>query len=172
MPAAYVDAVPQRTSPATTLEGRAYLAAGRLVRAVSPVLRIALTALGWAFFLFSWWRVTRPHQMERGAVSLTSVQLSGCALAILMVSGLWILHNLRLSKKGRRHSAAYIPPVYERDRLGRSLILPRESALACAPVITVRMDAGNKVYEPEARPEEFLAADAPVEDELVAEVLR
>ena len=68
--------------------------------------------------------------------------------------------------------AAYIPPVYERDRLGRPLILPRESALACAPVITVRMDAGNKVYEPEARPEEFLAADAPVEDELVAEVLR
>jgi hypothetical protein len=142
-------AIPQSASPAATLSGRALIATGRLVRATVPVLRRTGTVCGWVLFSLTWWKVTRPGQTDHGFLCLTGAQIAGCLLGIFTAASFWILHNLRLGRSGRRQAPAYVPPIYEKDYLGRGLVLPSASALACASAITVRMESGKKVYDAE-----------------------
>jgi hypothetical protein len=115
----------------------------------SPLLRIISASIGWGLFLLSWWKVTRPRNIARGTFQLTGIQITACVLAIVIIASIWILYNLRIGRRGRRQAAAYIVPKYEKDVLGRRLILPADSLLASAAIITVRLESGTKVYEPE-----------------------
>jgi hypothetical protein len=139
----------ERNSAASTLDAPALLAYESLVRGIPSALRFLAAAAGWAFFLFSWWRVTRPNQAGVTVLAFTGVQIGEIILAIFMVASLWVFHNLRLSTKGHRQTAHFILPQYEKDFLGRTLVLPATTILASAPEITLRMEAGKKVYEPE-----------------------
>ena len=142
-------AIPQLASPAATLRGRALIAAGNLVKRATPIVRGTGTVCGWVLFSIMWWKVTRPGETDHGFLCLTGVQIAACLLGIFTAASFWILHNLRLGRSGRRRNPARVPAIYEKDCLGRPLILPSASALAFAPAITVRMDSGNKIYDPE-----------------------
>jgi hypothetical protein len=115
----------------------------------SSILRISISAAGWALFCFAWWKVTRPDHVARGAFQLTGIQIVTCMAAIAFIASLWILHNLRISRKGFRRSAACVLPRYDADCLGRKLVLPATAILARAAVISVRLEGGRKLYEAE-----------------------
>src|SRR5215471_11559156 len=115
----------------------------------SRILRMSINAFGWAVFVYAWWKVTRPENMAQGAFQFTGIQIMTCMVGIGIMASLWIVHNLRLSRKGFRQSATLVLPRYEKDCLGRKLVLPADAVLARAAVVSVRLEDGRKVYEAE-----------------------
>jgi hypothetical protein len=116
---------------------------------ISSIFRVLGALSSWALFLLSWWRVARPGTLHMGVVLLTATQLIIAASAILALSALWILHNLRLHGKRRRRAALYVAPRYTTDSLGRKLVFPDAIVLEQAPIISVRIRGDRKVYEAE-----------------------
>ncbi len=116
------------------------------------LVRIVMALLAWVLFIYWWRRVLDTAALTQRIIffSLLSVGIAWFLVAVL--SALWILHNKRLAKRGRRGLvSAYTPPRYEKDLLGRQLkLLPFDHDHA---VIVVRSDHEVKHFlsEDEAR---------------------
>jgi len=98
----------------------------------SPWARRAATllpaALGWLFF-FYWWKRVAIESTASAAV-LAVMVLAIVAVSIFSSTLLWIRHNIKLAKRGKRgFSTRYLRPLFERDWLDRPLIF-HDGALA------------------------------------------
>ena len=104
-----------------------------------------LLALGWLVF-FSWWGIVLRRE------SLAALgNAFGLLAAILVTSAvammLWIGHNVRRARKGKRGQASlYIPMRWEHDPLGRPLDLPASATAHAAAEVRVEMRDGVKTY--------------------------
>ncbi|HOX25346.1 MAG TPA: hypothetical protein PLL30_12765 [Candidatus Krumholzibacteria bacterium] len=112
-----------------------------------PLLHLILSAAMWCLFGYYWYVVLGR---EIGPGTMRAVQ----TLLILVVAGLvvtvvWVAHNLRLARKfaGRRCGAAGTDaPKLERDTIGRPITHPALGELRAAGVIDIEADAGAKRY--------------------------
>jgi len=141
--------VARQRSTATTLAKAAFIFQDLSTKGVPLALRISGVTIAWIFFFLSWWKVTRPGQISPATFSLAGIQLLRCILGITVTASVWILYNLTVAITDRRQVAPCIAPNFEKDTLGRTLVLPSHPALMSAQSIIVRVENGNKVYEPE-----------------------
>lgn len=109
------------------------------------VCHLLIAAAAWALFLRWWWIV-----LHRGVTSFqvvaTLLFLIGCFILVVAITGVWVLHNLRIARtRTRRRSVRDVQADWTRDRLGRPLVLAAD--MQKAPVLTVRLHYDRKVYE-------------------------
>ncbi len=84
--------------------------------------------LGWALFCYWWMRVA--FESTASAATVAVALLTAIAVATFYSTLLWIQHNIKLARRGKRgFSTRYLRPAFERDWLDRTLVF-REPALA------------------------------------------
>ena len=77
------------------------------------------------------------------ALGLLGLTLTASAVGMT----LWIHHNIRIARKGKRgKSSLYIPMLFEHDTLGRPLELPAQDLARTAPEVRVVLRGGVKSY--------------------------
>lgn len=114
-------------------------------RAKSMFWNAIALLFGWTLFLYWWWVVlgrTNRHVLWHllGGLGL----LAGL---LVVFSVVWILHNLRLAGRSRRHRATpYNPGTFERDKLDRRVVLDDLHVLREASVIVVESTGEQKRY--------------------------
>ena len=111
-------------------------------------LHLLLAAGGWVLFVH-WWIVVIGRENPR-LIQLTLAIIGVTLFACVVLTGLWTIHNLRLSKrKTRRTRMRRVPEDLLHDRLGRSVALEGTPAqLKNDPVVIIRMELDHKVYRP------------------------
>jgi hypothetical protein len=109
---------------------------------------VVSVVFGWSLFVY-WWREVLRQDQPRPLVNLVLTVAVFCGF-ILLVAVLWIWHNRRLARGGRRGlSAAYRVASFERDALGRTIALPADDSVRTASIVMISADAGTKTYEAE-----------------------
>jgi hypothetical protein len=116
-----------------------------------PIRRVfhTLVALGgWVLFVYWWWLVFR--HVSPTAIRFTLWFLALSLAAIVLVTALWAIHNVRMFR--RKAARTHVRSVHEdssHDSIGRPVGLPAipEECLT-ASLIVVRIEDGSKVYRP------------------------
>jgi hypothetical protein len=104
-----------------------------------------LVAAGWAVFI-AWWVVVLQRESMRSLGFALGI-LAATLIVSAVATALWTQHNLRIARRGKRgNSSMYIPMVFERDTLGRSLTLPESELARSAAEVRVVLRDGVKVY--------------------------
>ncbi|MCP4572287.1 MAG: hypothetical protein GY838_08025 [bacterium] len=107
---------------------------------------IFISILLWCLLGYYWYVVAQRQITADSGVAL--LVLAGIVLAGLVITLLWVSHNLRLSARlGRRQGFAAPPEPFTHDHLGRSLMAPSRAELQAATTVIIEGDAaGHKVY--------------------------
>jgi hypothetical protein len=104
-----------------------------------------LVAAGWAVFI-AWWVVVLQRESMRSLGFALGI-LAATIIVSAVATALWTQHNIRIARKGKRgNSSMYIPMVFERDTLGRSLALPEADLARSAAEVRVVLRDGVKLY--------------------------
>jgi hypothetical protein len=107
-----------------------------------------LSLLGWWLFVY-WWRTVFDADHPRPFYRLLFFVMVFCAITFV-VTIVWIWHNLRIARRGKRGMAArYRPPIYEQDALERRVIIDDAALVRTAAVITVTADETTKTFTPQ-----------------------
>lgn len=111
-------------------------------------LHITISVLMWCLFGWYWYVV---GQRKLNPETLDAVVVLGTVVTVgVVLTLLWVAHNLRLSRKfGRRKGFKGPPETFTHDHLQRPLIAPPLEELRRAKIVTIALDAdGHKVYAP------------------------
>jgi hypothetical protein len=101
--------------------------------------------LGWVPFVY-WWREVLASEEKAVFMGLLLWLLAAIAILALATS-LWIVHNKRLARRGRRGLATrFFTLEHVSDRLGRSLELPDHDELRSSPRVVIRAEEDLKTY--------------------------
>ena len=126
------------------------------VRAASVAWGVFAVIFGWTFFAWSWFDLFATN--DPGVVMSSVAALVIVADGLLIATLIWISHNQRLARRGRRGIASAVRvPRFERDGIDRAYVLPDRSDLHAAPVLIVSLTAGQKVYTTSRAPSPALA---------------
>lgn len=101
--------------------------------------------VGWAPFLY-WWRTVILREELRVFAGVV-VWLVMAIFIVTVATSLWIAHNQRLARRGKRGLATRfctLEPVS--DRLGRSLEMPDRDMLRSSARIVILATDDQKVY--------------------------
>jgi hypothetical protein len=121
------------------------------MRTVFLLVRWVCAFLGWLLFFFWWKKAATPGWVSPHAVFYSLLSIAIVVSAAVLYSAVWIVHNKRLAKKGKRGNVSfYKPPRFEADALGRQLKLPDMQGDKYDPVIVIRTRNSHKEYVPEA----------------------
>jgi len=91
------------------------------MRTALLTVRWICASLGWALFFF-WWRKAYSGTVSPRAVTYSLVVIAALVVGAATYSALWIHHNKRIARRGRRGFVSfYKPPRFESDALGRRL---------------------------------------------------
>ena len=117
------------------------------MRSILLVVRWIFAFLGWCLFFFWWKKASTPGWVSPRAVAYSLISISSIVAAAVIYSTVWILHNKRIARKGKRGFVSfYKPPRFESDALGRRLtLLPVQHDLY-DPVIVVKQSGKHKEY--------------------------
>ncbi|MGZ4787855.1 MAG: hypothetical protein ACXVZV_01450 [Terriglobales bacterium] len=114
------------------------------------VIRWICALLGWCLFFFWWKKASTPGWVSPTAVFYSLLSIAIVVSAAIAYSSLWILHNKRLARRGKRGSVSfYKPPRFEADALGRRLTLPPMTHDSYDAILVVRQVGNQKEYLPE-----------------------
>jgi hypothetical protein len=120
------------------------LQAGPIRRAFHTLVALG----GWVLFVYWWWLVFR--RVSATEIRFTLWFLAISVAAIVLVTVLWAIHNVRLfkSKPARTH-LKLVDEDSSHDSIGRPVEMPAvpEECLT-ASLIVVRIEDGSKVYRP------------------------
>ena len=115
----------------------------------APLVRRAVilfvAILGWVLF-FYWWR--------KVALESTATAATVAVVVLVIIGGvvfystlLWIRHNLKLAKRGKRgFSTRWVRPYFERDHLDRALVFSDQSPRQEGTWFVVHSDVKQKRY--------------------------
>ena len=107
--------------------------------------------LGWTLFFFWWKKAATPGWVSPGAIFYSLLTIVIVVSAAVLYSAVWIVHNKRLARKGKRGFVSfYKPPRFEADALGRQLKLPPMDHDRYDRIIVIRTVNSHKEYVPEA----------------------
>ncbi len=98
---------------------------------------IVLGSLMWVVFGYYWYLVVQQPVTEHTQRALTIV---GLIIAVITVFDVfWILHNIRVARKGKRRvrGPAAAPPA--EDFLGRSYVIPGDELVRAARYVEVHV---------------------------------
>lgn len=117
------------------------------MRSVLLFVRWVCAFLGWCLFFFWWREASTPGWVSPRAVTLSLLSIAVVVSAAVLYSIVWIIHNKRIAKKGKRGFVSfYKPPKFEADALGRSLKLPPMQHDTYDPVVVIRQSGKEKEY--------------------------
>ncbi len=105
-----------------------------------------VSILMWILFGY-YWQVVSGRSISLAGFQALGV-LAGVSALGLVVTLLWVRHNLNLAARNRRRERpAPGPETLERDYLGRPVVSPGLAALKNAAVVGISLDADDrKVY--------------------------
>lgn len=107
------------------------------------ILFIAL--LGWVFF-FYWWRKV-ALQSTAGAATVAVVVLLIAGIVVTYFTLLWIRHNLKLARRGKRgFSTLWVRPQFDRDHFDRPLVFSDSTSRQEGTWFVVHSDVKQKRY--------------------------
>ena len=98
---------------------------------------IVLGSLMWVVFGYYWYLVMQQPVTEHTKRALTIV---GLVIAVITVFDVfWIMHNIRVARKGKRRvrPTAAAPPA--QDFLGRSYVIPGDELVRAARYVEVHV---------------------------------
>lgn len=101
------------------------------------IFHIVLGTLMWVVFGYYWYLVMQQPVTQHTKNALAIV---GIIVAVITVfDGFWILHNIRVSKNGKRRTrmTATLPPPD--DYLGRSYLTPGDDLVRAARYVEVHV---------------------------------
>jgi hypothetical protein len=101
------------------------------------IFHIVLGTLMWVVFGYYWYLVMQQPVTQHTKNALAIV---GVIVAVITVfDGFWILHNIRVSKNGKRRSRMTATPPPTDDYLGRSYVTPGDDLVRAARYIEVHV---------------------------------
>jgi hypothetical protein len=115
----------------------------------APLVRRAVilfvAILGWVLF-FYWWRKVALESTATAA-SVAVVVLLVVGIVVFYSTVLWIRHNLKLAKRGKRgFSTRWVRPYFDRDHLNRPLVFTQAAARQEGTWFVVHSDVKEKRY--------------------------
>jgi len=111
------------------------------------LVRWLCALLGWVLFFFWWRKAATPGWVSPTAVFYSLLSIVIVVSAAVLYSAVWIFHNKRLARKGKRGFVSfYKPPRFEADALGRQLKLPPMEPDKYGPIMVVRTINTQKEY--------------------------
>lgn len=106
---------------------------------------VAIAVAGWILFAFSWRAVG-----ERGLSSGVIISLIAMAIflaIVIIITALWIMHNLKISRNDRRTGNMTVADVpYHQDKIGHTIKGESFDSLRSADMIEVAVKDGKKIY--------------------------
>jgi hypothetical protein len=106
---------------------------------------VAIAVVGWVLFAY-FWRVVGERGLSPGAVISLIAMATFLAIVIIMTT-LWIVHNLRISRKDRRTGNRPVVEVpYKVDKIGHTIESEGFDSLRSADLIEVAVEDGKKIY--------------------------
>jgi hypothetical protein len=109
------------------------------------IIRLFPAALGWLLFVYWWTRVAA--QSTTAAATVAVAVLVVIAVSIFYCTLIWIRHNLKLAKRGKRgFSTRYLRPLFERDWLDRELVFRSASSARNDTWLVVHANVDQKRY--------------------------
>jgi hypothetical protein len=101
--------------------------------------------LGWALFCYWWMRVA--FESTAASATVAVALLTMIAVATFYGTLLWIQHNIKLARRGKRgYSTRYVRPSFERDWLDRTLVFPEPALAREGTWFVVQVDENEKQY--------------------------
>ena len=114
------------------------------------VFRWVCALLAWLLFFFWWRKAATPGWVSHTAVAYSLLSIVAVVSAAVLYSAIWIVHNKRLARRGKRGFVSfYKPPLFEADALGRQIKLPPVQLDQHDAIIVVRTVNNDKEYVPE-----------------------
>ena len=110
-------------------------------RAVS----LFLALLGWVLFFYWWHKVALESTATSASVAVIVLLVVG--IVVFYSTVLWIRHNLKLAKHGKRgHSTRWVRPHFDRDHLQRRLVFTDAALRREGTWFVVHSDVEQKRY--------------------------
>ena len=117
------------------------------MRSVLLILRWVCAFLGWCLFFFWWRKAATPGWVSPRAVTFSLLSILAVVSAAVIYSSVWIFHNKRLAKKGKRGFVSfYKPPNFKADALGRKLTLVSQQHDEFESILVIRQSGDHKEY--------------------------
>ncbi len=115
------------------------------MKTVFLAVRWICAFLGWSLFFF-WWKKAYSGIVSPRAVTVSMLVIVGLLAASAAYAAIWILHNKRIARRGKRGFVSfYKPPRFETDALGRPLSTHHNSE---DNLIVIRQSGNRKEYRP------------------------
>jgi Na+/melibiose symporter-like transporter len=113
--------------------------------ALRRALTLLASILAWVLFFYWWRRVALDSTAS--AATFAVVVLLVIAVVIFYSTILWIRHNIKLAKRGKRGlSTRYLHPEFERDWLDRPLVFGNMIPPRDVTWFVVHTDESQKRY--------------------------
>ncbi|HET9696883.1 MAG TPA: hypothetical protein VFP40_08465 [Terriglobales bacterium] len=117
------------------------------MRKVLVVVRAISAVLAWSLFFFWWKKVLGSTDLNQRTVFYSLLAIGLTLLAAILYSIIWILHNQRVAKRGQRGSVSfYKTPLFQRDAIGREIVMMPQNADRYDRVIRVRSTEKTKEF--------------------------
>lgn len=110
------------------------------------VHHVVISILAWCLFGYHWWIVAQRHMNPQTFFAMKT--LGALVFSGLLLTLLWVVHNLRLARSyGRRQGFAAPPEPFATDTLERPIVAPDVTALQAAQMVEISLDEEDrKVY--------------------------
>lgn len=109
--------------------------------------RLLVAALGWSLFV-AWW-IKVWAETERSWMLAEVLFITVVLVAVILTTFIWVNHNLRIARRGRRMKKG--PPgkvayKLERDRLNRPIERVGPISELDSQLVSVWVKSGRKIY--------------------------
>ncbi len=106
---------------------------------------IAIAVVGWILFAY-YWRVVGERGLSPGAI-ISLIAMAIFLAVVVIITTLWIVHNLRISRSDRRTGNRPVAEVpYHQDKIGHTIEGEDFDSLRSADMIEVTIKDGKKIY--------------------------
>ena len=106
---------------------------------------VAIAVFGWILFGY-FWRVVGERGMSSGVI-LSLVAMAIFLATVIIMTTLWIMHNIRISRSDRRTGNRPVAEaIYQQDKIGHTIEGEGFDSLRSADMIEVAVKDGKKIY--------------------------
>lgn len=114
---------------------------------VRLALHVVITTAGWAFFGYFWFVVIRRGWYSKG-IPLALIMMGVFITLLLVVTGIWVRHNIAIGRKNRRRGApVFKEGIYLKDKTGLDVVIADMESIKGSAVIEISIENGKKVIE-------------------------